>query len=103
MDPLDIPTAVTKLTYRRIKAIGDAGIPVLSQNQTAEFLAHYWPAIEAHTREQIAQDIEAAIERNHAEYPHIEAMGARRLGLRQAARIARAETWDGSAPTADAS
>lgn len=58
MTPDQIPTEITKLTYRRIQAIGNAGIPVLSQNQTAEFLSHYWPDIEAHIRNQIANDIE---------------------------------------------
>lgn len=37
----DIPTSITDLTYT-------APGPKLSQNDAAELLAHYWPAIEAH-------------------------------------------------------
>jgi hypothetical protein len=48
----DIPTSVTKLTYRRTQELASAGLPVLSQNQTAELLAHFWPAIEQHFRSQ---------------------------------------------------
>lgn len=44
-----------------------------------------------HIRGQLAQEIEAAIQRNLAEYPDIPAMGARRLGLNHAVRIARAD------------
>lgn len=59
----DIPTEITKLTYSRVQALGEAGLPVLSQNQTAEFLAHYWPATEAHIREQVAQESGGAMAR----------------------------------------
>lgn len=94
MDPDDIPTEITKLADTSPYYLKSATVPVI--------LAHFWLAIEAHIREQVAQEIEAAIDRNRAEYSHIEAMRARRLGLRQAARIARSETWDGSAPAPDA-
>lgn len=51
MTPDDIPTSVTKLVYT-----DPCGI-VLSQNQAAVFLAHYWPAIEQRIREQVAQEL----------------------------------------------
>jgi hypothetical protein len=63
MTPDDIPTSVTQLTYRTAQALGDAGIPVLSQNQTAVLLAHYWPAIEAHFRDLLADEIGATSQR----------------------------------------
>ncbi|MFG3051849.1 hypothetical protein ACGFZP_12990 [Kitasatospora sp. NPDC048239] len=40
MTPDDIPTSVTSLVYTDPSGI------VLSQNQAAAFLAHYWPAID---------------------------------------------------------
>lgn len=48
MDPDDIPTSVTKMTYSMTQNLSTAGLPVLSQNDTAKFLAHYWPAIAEH-------------------------------------------------------
>jgi len=45
----DIPTAITRLTY-------DAPGPVMSQHTVADVLAHYWPAIERHVREQVAEE-----------------------------------------------
>lgn len=50
MNPDDIPTTITQLTYTAPFATAD--LPILSQNDTAKMLAHYWPAIEAHVREQ---------------------------------------------------
>ena len=49
MDPLDIPTSVTKLVYTA-PWIGDPKTCAakLSQNEAAEQLAHYWPAIREH-------------------------------------------------------
>jgi hypothetical protein len=89
MNPDGIPTEITKLIYTapRVESYRPSG--ELSQNQAAEFLAHFWPEIEAHAREQVAQEIDAAVDRSQAEHPDIEGMKARRLGLRQAARIAR--------------
>jgi len=57
--PDDIPTSVTRLiyTYRPDGHREDSFLPDLSQNQTAELLAHFWPAIEQHIREQIAQQL----------------------------------------------
>lgn len=53
----DVPTEVTKLVYTCPLSISKA----VSQNQVAELLAHYWPAIEEHIREQVAQDMEAQV------------------------------------------
>jgi hypothetical protein len=46
-------------------------------------------AYAAEVREQVAAEIDAAVERNLAEHPDEPAMFARRLGLQQAARHAR--------------
>jgi hypothetical protein len=46
-NPDDIPTSVTKLVYHRIEQL-DTSVPLLSQNQAAEWLAHFWPAICEH-------------------------------------------------------
>jgi len=56
----DIPTSVTQLVYTAPPIDENHnGKPLhLSQNKTAEVLAHYWPAIEAHFREQVASEIE---------------------------------------------
>ncbi|WP_033356005.1 hypothetical protein [Kitasatospora aureofaciens] len=43
----------------------------------------------AEVREQVATEIDTAVEQNLAEYPDEPAMSARRLGLAAAARIAR--------------
>jgi hypothetical protein len=59
VDPLDIPTEITKLTYSLLDP------PVLSQNDAARMLAHFWPAIEAHTREQVAQEIVTGLAEMH--------------------------------------
>ncbi|MCP9209627.1 hypothetical protein [Streptomyces cucumeris] len=48
-DPDDIPIEITNLTYT-------APGPVMSQNQVAEVLAHYWPAIERCIRQRIAEE-----------------------------------------------
>lgn len=51
MLPDDIPTEITKLVYTfdapRLTNLHD-----LSQNETAQILAHFWPAIAAHIRAQ---------------------------------------------------
>jgi hypothetical protein len=48
MTPDDIPTAITKLVYTApLIPDGGAGRQI-SQNQAAEQLAHYWPAIAEH-------------------------------------------------------
>lgn len=52
MNPNDIPTSVTKLVYTDPHTVNGP----LSQNGIAELLTHYWPAIEAHIREQVAQE-----------------------------------------------
>jgi hypothetical protein len=64
----------------------------LSQNQLAALLSHYWPAIEAHVREQVACEIDAAADHTLAEYPDVPAMKVRVIGQRAAARIARSTT-----------
>jgi hypothetical protein len=51
VNPDDVPTEITRLAYT-------APGPNLSQNVTAAMLAHYWPAIEKHVREQVAREIE---------------------------------------------
>lgn len=68
MSPDDIPTEITKLTYGRVQALGEAGLPVLSQNQTAVFLAHYWPAIEKHVAVRLADRLEAGNPDRGAEF-----------------------------------
>jgi hypothetical protein len=90
--PDDIPVSVTRLIYT------DPAGCVLSQNQAAVMFTHYWPAIEQHIREQIAQEIDAAADRVFSEYTE-DAMKARGLGLRAAARIARATTEEGPVST----
>lgn len=51
MDPLNIPTSVTKQIYDA-RSVGAGFYPdALSQNDVAEILAHFWPAI----REYFAQ------------------------------------------------
>jgi len=49
MDPDDIPTSVTRLVYTApIVTEPGAFAHRLSQNQAAEMIAHYWPAIAEH-------------------------------------------------------
>jgi hypothetical protein len=60
--------------------------------QAAELLDAY----RAEIREQVAAEIDAACDRNREEHPGIPAMRARRLGLQQAARIARNEAAGGA-------
>ncbi|MFJ6215056.1 hypothetical protein ACIQGZ_17225 [Streptomyces sp. NPDC092296] len=57
----DIPTEITKLVYTS-PWVGNPATRAmkLSQNDAAAQLAHYWPAIEAHIREQVATEIETA-------------------------------------------
>jgi hypothetical protein len=50
MSPDDIPTEITTMAYT-------APGPRLSQNAAATLLAHYWPAIEQHVREQVAEEL----------------------------------------------
>lgn len=52
MNPDDIPASVTELCKT-----GPWIIPK-SPSQAAFLLAHFWPAIEAHIREQVAREIE---------------------------------------------
>lgn len=58
VSPDDIPTSVTKLVYTA-PWVGDPKYYAskLSQNEIAAQLAHYWPAIEQHIREQVAQEL----------------------------------------------
>lgn len=88
MNPNDIPTEITRLVYDDPVHRGPRAI---SQNDIARVLAHYWPAIQKHIREQIAQEIDAAADRCFAEYPHEQNMVSRGIGQRAAARIARGE------------
>lgn len=60
MDPMDIPTEVTELVYtapwtgsRYLRTEAAA------KNEAAAQLAHYWPAIEAHIRKEVADEIAA--------------------------------------------
>jgi hypothetical protein len=56
--PDDIPTSVTQLAETAPEIGGPAtGIRSVSQNDMAKLLAHFWPAIEAHIREQVAQQL----------------------------------------------
>jgi hypothetical protein len=49
MDPLNIPTEIT--------ALADTCPLYLKPPTVPTVLAHFWPAIEAHLREQIAQEV----------------------------------------------
>lgn len=49
----DIPTEITRLVYTA------PWIAPRSQNDIAELLAHYWPAIEEHFRERLGSEVEA--------------------------------------------
>lgn len=61
MNPDDIPTSVTQLVYTAPEIGGPAtGIHSVSQNDMAKLLAHFWPAIEAAIREQVAREITSA-------------------------------------------
>ncbi|MFD5564484.1 hypothetical protein [Kitasatospora griseola] len=82
ISPDDIPTSVTQLVYTA-PWVGDPKYCAvkLSQNEIAEQLAHYWPAIEQHIREQVAQEIEAEAEKTADENTD--------FGLYLGARIAR--------------
>ena len=51
MLPDDIPAKIAKLVYTAPRC------NPRSENDAAEYLAHYWPAIERHVREQVATDI----------------------------------------------
>jgi hypothetical protein len=97
VDPNDIPTTITRLVYDapRIQT-SDGNTLKISQNQAARMLAHYWWAIERHIRSGIGDDISAAVDRLIPEDPDdresVEAMSIRKLGLRNAERIARRES-----------
>jgi hypothetical protein len=54
MQPDDVPTEVTKLVYTCPMSASRG----YSQNEVAAMLAHYWPAIEAHIRAQIADEVQ---------------------------------------------
>lgn len=60
-----------------------------------EQIARLLDAYRAEVREEVAQEIDAAGLRNRSEYPGIDAMVVRRLGLAQAARIARDGAGEG--------
>lgn len=91
MNPDDIPTEITKLTYSAPPIDKNHnGTPLhLPQNRAAEQIAHYWPAIEAHIREQVACEIEARIRTWPGMGQHAEAANDVRA---QDARIARGGT-----------
>lgn len=54
----DIPAEITKLIYTLPASAQSprSFAPALSQNQIADLLAHFWPAIEAHIRQQVAEE-----------------------------------------------
>ncbi|MDX3230576.1 hypothetical protein [Streptomyces sp. ME19-01-6] len=56
MSPDDIPTEITKLVYTCPLSASQGR----SQNEVATLLAHYWPAIEQHIRQQVAGEILAS-------------------------------------------
>lgn len=62
MLPDDVPTEITKLAYADHRDLVRAGMPVLSQNQTAAVLAAYWPAIEAHVRADAFREAARVVE-----------------------------------------
>lgn len=67
----DIPASVLHLalTAPRVDSYGATPLH-LSQVRTAELLAHYWPAIEEHFRDQLGREIEAfAQAAGHAKDP----------------------------------
>lgn len=53
MNSMDVPTEVTKLVYTCPLSASQAR----SQNEAATLLAHYWPAIEQHLRQQIGREL----------------------------------------------
>lgn len=53
----DIPTEITKLVYTAPRIYDPTGYEFRpSQNDIAKLLAHFWPAIEQHVREQVAAE-----------------------------------------------
>jgi hypothetical protein len=91
VNPDDIPTEITKLVYTAPKIESYRPSGELSQNQTAEMLAHFWPAIEAHIRQQVAEEVTAGLTAMHddpttAEHYRPGLRGA----LRNVHRLARA-------------
>lgn len=64
----DIPTDITHLVYTAPEIGGAAtGIHSVSQNDMAKLLAHFWPAIEAHIRKHMADQLinRASLSANH--------------------------------------
>lgn len=55
MLPDDIPTEITQLVYTA-PPISKQNKIALSQDEVAEQLAHYWPAIEGHVRRQVLRE-----------------------------------------------
>ncbi|WP_224275791.1 hypothetical protein [Streptomyces sp. LS1784] len=58
--------------------------------------SHLLDAYRTEVREQVAQEIDAAWQRSRTEHPDEPAMLIRRLGLAQAARVARSEPAGGA-------
>lgn len=72
-----------------IAALAETAPCWINPSSTPRLLAHFWPAIEEHIREEIAQAIEQAIVRPQTSAPTLSAMDA---AYRHAARIARSQT-----------
>lgn len=79
MDPMDVPTEVTKLVYTCPLSASKA----VSQEQVAVLLAHYWPAIEKHVRAQALDEAADAVS------AHQEAQDEHMGGMDRAAEVLR--------------
>lgn len=84
--PDDVPTSVTQL----MDTAPPAAIPWggMTRNQCAALIAHFWPAIEQHIREQVAQELFAEAEKTASDDTDPTAK-ARSAGLYIGAQIAR--------------
>jgi hypothetical protein len=81
MNPLDMPSEITALADTCPLYLKPATVPTV--------LAHFWPAIEAHIREQVAQEIEKSEFRRGVIAGSGHYVGGYIDGLNDAAAVAR--------------
>lgn len=86
MNPADIPTSVMAMGNVPMRVAYPKQMP--TPETMREILAHYWPAIEQHIRQQIADDINAEADRLFEKRDN-PSMHARALATHRAADIAR--------------
>lgn len=90
MNPDDIPTEITKLMWTApFVSISPTEHINLTAPDTRAVLAHFWPAIEAHLREQIATEIEKSEFRRGVPAGSGHYVGGYIDGLNDAASLAR--------------